>query len=89
MRSATAKSYMRCRFTQKPAPLPNSLPKTNRHLGGDRLLLVEDAVERLSGNPERIGDGRLAHAKCGQDVLAENLSGMRRIYGSVSFDHQR
>lgn len=42
------------------------LAETNPHLGGDRLFLVDDVVERIPGYRKRVGNGRLAHGERGQ-----------------------
>lgn len=78
VRSATAKSWIRCRFTQKPAPLPKSLPKRTA---------ISAVVERLPGYPEGIGYSGLADGQRWQNVLAQDLPRMHRVNGWVSVDH--
>ena len=64
------------------------LAEAHRHLGGDRLFLVEDVVERLPGYPERFRHGRLAQRERRQYVLAQYLARMCRLDGRVLLDHQ-
>ena len=60
-------------------PEPGTVSEPNRHLGGHRLRLVEDAMERLSGYPEGIGNCCLARGERGQNILAEDFARMHGL----------
>ena len=52
------------------------------------MLFIKNIVERLTGYVEGFGHGLLTHAKGGQYVFPQDFARMRRVYGTVSLDHQ-
>jgi hypothetical protein len=59
--------------------IAEELAEAQRHTGSDGLFLIENVVERLTGNAEQPRDLALGFAKRRQHILAQHLAGMHRL----------
>ena len=62
------------------AAITEQLAESHRHLCGNRLFPIQDFVERLPRDSERICHRRLAHRQRRQDILAQYFAGVDGLY---------
>lgn len=57
-------------------PIAAELPELKRHAGGDRRLFPQDGVQGLTRHVENLSQLGQIPAEGGEDILAEDLSGV-------------